>query len=320
MNKIDITVYITSFNRPGYLLESVESVERQGICAKNIIVLDNNSVLSAAMISVKNQLKKRVTWKGSDTNNGSWWNFERAFLNCQTQFMMVLHDDDHLLECFLHSQSLILISNPLISALSCNGFKIDCTGARFGDHLIKYKHSAVKYFNNSCQVGLHVFGDSCIPPSPMIYRVSAVKKLVLNLKVDQEKFNQTIDVALMMVIADDGCLALNMEPLYKCRIHENQDSANMLLDGERYLREFSMKYLNGNKSELRMVKKALKSNYTYGILYSITRLILELNLTDIRNTFKDIELEYFSLGGVIVFANVVIRKVKSRFRKFLLKT
>jgi glycosyltransferase involved in cell wall biosynthesis len=310
MTSIDLSVYITTFNRPKLLLEAVESIECQGVSAKNIIVLDNNSDASMAMISVKNQLKNRVTWKGSDVNNDAWWNFERAFLDCQTEFMMVFHDDDRLVEDFLEKQSLVLISDPLISAISCNGFKIDIEGLRFDDYLIKNQHIRIKHLNNSAQVGLHTFSDSCIPPSPMIYRTSVVKKLVMILKKNSKNFGQTADVALNMLIADAGILVLNMEPLYECRVHENQDSSSMLLDSERYLRNYSMKHLNGDKNELRMATRAVKSNYTYSIIYSIIKSIIALDIAKLIKICKCIDYAHLSPGGLLFFYKVMIEKVK----------
>jgi len=309
MDSIDISVYISSFNRPNFLLESVKSVEFQGVSAKNIIVLDNNSDDSAAMISVKNQLKNRVTWKGSDVNYGAFWNFERAFVDCQTEFMMVLHDDDRLLDGFLDKQSLVLISDPLISAISCNGIKIDTDGLRLSNLIKKNKQRKIIYFNNSAQIGLHIFSDSCIPQSPMIYRTSVVKKLVSRSELEVN-FKQASDVALNFKIADSGVLALNMEPLYECRVHEKQDSSSMLVDSQKYLRNYSMKYLNGNESELHLVKKKVKSNYTYGMLYSIVRSIIALDTAKLIKIYKGVDYSHLSLGGVLIFYKVLLEKVK----------
>jgi glycosyltransferase involved in cell wall biosynthesis len=307
---IDITIYITSYNRPKYLLEAVKSIEIQGVPADRIIVLDNCSDV-LGMPVVKDKLQGRVKWVGSQENRGTWWNFERAFIDNKSEFMMVMHDDDRLIADFLDEQSNILSSNPSISAVSCNGFKINSIGDRFSGYLIADTNTEKrKYFCNSAQVGLHTFNDSCIPPSPMVYRSSVVKNLVMKLKKYRKYFDQTTDVALNMFIADAGILVLNMKPLYECRIHDTQDSSGMLKDNEKYLRDYSINKLSGSGIELRAVRKAVKSNYTYGVIYGMIKSINNLDFNKSIEIIKNLDYSHLSVGGCLRIIKILYRKFK----------
>jgi glycosyltransferase involved in cell wall biosynthesis len=307
---VDITIYIASFNRPKYLLEAVKSIEIQGIPADRIIVLDNNSDV-LGMPEVKDKLKGRVKWVGAQENRGAWWNFERAFIDNKSEFMMVMHDDDRLIDGFIGEQSDILSSNPSISAISCNGFKINSSGDRLNGYLIAETNTAKKkYFCNSAQVGLHTFNDSCIPPSPMIYRSSVVKDLVMKLKIYRKQFDQTTDVALNMLIADTGTLVLNMNPLYECRIHDLQDSSRLFHESEKYLRDYSISKLNGSERELKAVKKAVKSNYTYGVIYGMIKSIINLDFNKSIEIIKHLHYSHLSVGGCLIIIKLLYRKFK----------
>jgi glycosyltransferase involved in cell wall biosynthesis len=299
---INITVFVLSYCRPLYLAESVSSLLALNLSKDQIIILDNGSP-QELMENFLEEYSSFVTWIGSQKNNGVAWNLKRAFSLANKKYFMVLHDDDCLIEHSIEEQLIILNKNPSLAAISSNGYIIDSSGMRNGSLVLpNMPKQGVRYFYNSSQIAAHVYGDSCIPFSPTIYRTSAVKIVAENIVSWSSHFGPVADVILQMELADSiGPIGLNFEPLYECRKHLDQDSTYIDEIWNRRLREYCTQLCRGSNIELKAIKKQIPKAYTFTFVYHLIKSIFSLKFSNTLRILCEVDFSYFSLAGCIYF-------------------
>ena len=216
---LDITVCILSYNRPTYLREALHSVLLQARQPKKIIIYDNGSD-ERVFEEVKEFIDGDVQWRGAEHNYPVIWNFNRALRECETKYIVLLHDDDRLCPNFIEEQIKLLNADDSLVAVSCNGFLIDEDGKRKNATLASTVEPTIELYTCSGQVALKYAGDSCLPMSPMVYRTQAVRLVEF-----REEFGKVCDAVLFCDLADVGVIAYQTTPLYECRVHSGQDSS-----------------------------------------------------------------------------------------------
>lgn len=230
---LDITVGIMSYNRSAYLREALRSVLAQTRRPKSIVLYDNGSD-KRIFESVEEFLGKEVQWVGADVNHPFIWNFNRALLDSESTYVMMLHDDDRLCPNFLEAQIGLLESDASLAAVSCNGYFIDEAGNRNGETLVPVVGNApVELYRCSGQVALKYASNSCIPLSPTIYR----RKIARAVKF-REEFGKVCDAVYFCDLAEIGSIAYQTKPLYESRLHSGQDSSYFPYDLMNQLEQF----------------------------------------------------------------------------------
>ena len=304
----DLTIFIMSYCRPQFLSEAVQSVLDLEISKERIIVLDNGSPENI-MKSFRKVFDQSITWVGSNQNNGPTWNFKRAIEMSNTKYLMVLHDDDRLIKDSICTQLEIFENNPLLVALSSNGYVINEDGFRLGRLVLPNMPAVgIRTFNNSAQIAMHIYKDSCIPFSPTIYKADYLRLTLKYFDGFLSKFGPVGDVILQMKLADLGPIALNFTPLYECRKHELQDSASIEERWNRLLREYSLNCCNGDELELRSLRKKIPEAYTFAVLFSLFKGITSLNFAKVFQLIKEIQVSHLSSEGIVLFCRIGIQK------------
>jgi len=222
MNKtnLDVTVCVLSFNRPGYLCETVASILTQNKAPKDIIIFDNGSKPDV-LASLEIFSPADFSWRGAEVTQSAPWNFRRAVAEVNSKYAIIMHDDDRLCPEFLDKQIEYLEKTPEVVAVSCNGYLIDENGARINDKLVSnYNGSEFEVFKCSGDVALLYASDRCIPMCPVIYRTHVLDQVDLC-----DEYEKVSDVVLFCDIAEIGTIALRSKPLYECRLHRGQDSS-----------------------------------------------------------------------------------------------
>ena len=303
-----LNVGILSYNRPKLLLESVESLEKAGLQANQIYILDNGSDIRK-MESIKNKLNTRVIWIGLKKNIGYASNFSRLFKISNAKYLMALHDDDIILENTLETQ-LSILENNQIDILSCNGYVLDENSVLHNKKILKnFYNKDLILFNNSTKIASHIMDDSCIPFSPIIFRNSTTKEFALKMKDYENHFKQTLDAAFLHDLSDKLKIALNMKPLYGCRVHSGQDS-NIMDDFyiNKLIKHF---YYNSNGSEIEItnLKNKIKKVYTSNLLTEIIKYIISLKFDFVIKKFRTSMKEFLTIKfiGFFIYRNFYAR-------------
>lgn len=225
---LDVTVCILSYNRLGYLCELLDSIFKQTKQPKRIVIYDNASD-EIVFQGLADYFSRGVEWVGASENHPFIWNFNRAMQSSDSEYTILLHDDDRLCENYLETQLDLLTKNPECIAVSCNGYFIDETGNRIDQ--VNYRNVGtltkneggffIESFSRSGQVALKYASNSCIPFSPTIYRTSVAKSIKF-----RDEFSKVCDAVYFCDLADVGLIFYQTEPLYECRVHSGQDSQN----------------------------------------------------------------------------------------------
>jgi len=261
-NLLDITVSILSYNRPDYLYECIQSVLSQKNQPKKIIVYDNASnedvyLKIEPLLSCNN-----IEWVGSEINYGDRWNFNRAVSEINTKFIMILHDDDVLCANFLNDQINFFYKIDNLLALSANGYRIDNASKRLKNFVIDNSNTKSDFliFDSKLDIVKYTL-TSCIPMSPTIYLSEVFRKVSID-----DNYKQYIDIILFLDIVRFGKIAINLRPVYECRIHENQGSGYIPIADTDNLYKLYTKIILENQNDLNLISYSY-TNYIFSLFY-----------------------------------------------------
>lgn len=277
---LDITVCILSYNRPDFLYECLNSVLKQTYQPYKIKIYDNAS-REDVYLKIKSLLTTSVEWIGSEINHGDRWNFNRAVSEISSKFVIVLHDDDLLCPNFLINQLEYFCKVDDLLAISANGYRIDKTSKRLENLVINGSNSEFLIFNNELDMVKHTL-TSCFPMSPTIYLSEVFKKIKIN-----ETYKQYIDIILFLDISRLGKLAINLIPVYECRIHDEQGSGFIPIQDTDNLYKLYHNIVLRNNGDLDLIKYSY-SNYIFSLFYNAIRFgdIKKLIINIIPQIFK----------------------------------
>jgi glycosyltransferase involved in cell wall biosynthesis len=266
----DITVCIFSYNRPKYLIEAIESVLNQTFTPKYIRIYDNGSD-KIVRESVIKYLDLGVKWIPTLSPSKTLTNnFINAIKDATTEYIVMLHDDDRFCNEFLESQLNFLEQNKNIAAISCNGHSINERGLRTGFPVLKkYNKSKIYLFKNSGSIAKVYAQDECIPFSPTIFRTKFLRKVNLR----DIEFGKVCDAVLFCDLADISAIALNGNPLYECRLHDNQDSTYFDPLIIQKLEDFFWTRRSSNIKDTEILKKLLVAQHTRNTIREIYNII-----------------------------------------------
>lgn len=103
MKKSTITIGIPTYNRPKYLYECLQSIKAQNIEKDrlNVFITDNASFVGTAREIIAKFPDLNIRYEKMDINTGLFVNFDRCFVNHETDYFLYTSDDDWLAPRFL---------------------------------------------------------------------------------------------------------------------------------------------------------------------------------------------------------------------------
>ncbi|SVE58396.1 uncharacterized protein METZ01_LOCUS511250, partial [marine metagenome] len=117
-----LTIALTTYNRPNFLSESIESILNQTFKDFDLIILDNGSDKETRSV-INLYQDSRIKYERNDTNDLEFVN--RAFDYTQNDFLMIFHDDDVMKPNMLKEMIKIIKSDKEINTISCSIDLID---------------------------------------------------------------------------------------------------------------------------------------------------------------------------------------------------
>jgi glycosyltransferase involved in cell wall biosynthesis len=117
-----LTVAIPTYNKEQYIKRCIDSVLRQNMPLK-IIVIDNQSIDTTW--DIINSYGDEITKIQNSTNLWMWWNWNKCIDSCDTDLLMILHADDELLDGALQSYLDFYSSNPDIGLMHAGSIFIN---------------------------------------------------------------------------------------------------------------------------------------------------------------------------------------------------
>jgi glycosyltransferase involved in cell wall biosynthesis len=222
MDGSSVTVGIPTFNRAGLLREAIESVLGQTYRDFRLIVSDNASTDDTHEV-VASLSDPRLEYFRVDKNIGMIENFNRLIALTQTEFLMLLPDDDRLYPDYLGSVVEVLERNPRVGAVHTGFDEIDIDS--------RVQNCAASYVKSShpCMVELgRVFLERSMTSTAILfssttYRTHAIREAG-GMRTREEPF---ADVPLSMRIAQNWDIAYLDRPLVAFRVHDQTETTRL---------------------------------------------------------------------------------------------
>jgi glycosyltransferase involved in cell wall biosynthesis len=227
MDGTRITVGIPTFNRADLLREAIESVLGQTYRNFRLIVSDNASTdeTQAVVASVSDA---RLEYVRADKNIGMIGNFNRVIELTETEFLMLLPDDDRLYPDYLRSVVDVLQRNPRVGLVHTAFDEIDIES-----RVQKYEVSYVKSSHPLMVEPGDAFIERSMTSTAILlssttYRTRAIREAG-GMTTLEEPF---ADVPLFMRIAQNWDIAYLDRPLVGFRVHDQTETVRLAPRGQ----------------------------------------------------------------------------------------
>ncbi len=221
--KADITVGIPTWNRAGLLRKAIESVLAQTHPHFTLVISDNASDDDTAM-TVASFRDPRIVYRPLDTNVGRTANFNRVIELAETEFVLILGDDDELRPDHLSRTLGALRSRPSVGVAHTGYVIVDAHGATLAPHVppAYVKGSLVfepgrQFLERSMSSG----PEMCI--SSAVFRTAALRRAG-GLRPEDGVID---DFPMLMRIAGGWDFVYVNAPLALLRTHEGASSSTL---------------------------------------------------------------------------------------------
>lgn len=219
-----LTVVVTTYERPDYLRQSLESIAHQTAAGSlRVIVQDNASAVDYSAVVAEFADVLDLEYVRNEVNLGASGNIERALTRGRdTDYLTVFHDDDLMHPRMLEWQMQMMDADPglLFVAAQCAIFQ-DGTPPPVGLWDISGAPASDVYDDARGFVRAVLSGAEPAFSSVM-YRTSVLDRV----HVDFDRFDLYWDRPYLADIAALGRSALMLSPLVLYRIHGAQDSTS----------------------------------------------------------------------------------------------
>ena len=218
-----VTVAICTYNRAksGYLKQAIQSVINQTYSDINIVVYDNASTDNTEDI-VHSFNDARIAYVKNQKNLGLFDNLNKALTNCETEYIVIFHDDDIMLHNMIETEVAIMDKYPeAILTGQIISITINSSGQRLYRSLkIQPRYPKNKVFKQNELITNNLqSGNNIICAPSVMFRKRYME--LLNLRFDNI-CGPAADWLLWLQINMYKYQIIGLRiPLVKCRAHTN---------------------------------------------------------------------------------------------------
>ena len=214
-----VTLVITTFDRPDYLEECLASVKHQTLTGFRLVVLDNAS--AADYSGVLDRFRALpLSYVRNETNLGAAGNIGKAMrLYSDSEYLVVFHDDDLMHPKLLESQLEVLEADPEIQFVSTELAAFD-DGAAPPRMISDDVGLEIEVYDGTSALARSLLGPGGLCFGSTMYRSSVLKQI----RLDEERFGILWDRPFLLDAARLGRSALIRAPLVSYRHHPGQDT------------------------------------------------------------------------------------------------
>lgn len=214
-----LTLAITTFDRPDYLAECLASVERQTLAGFRLVVLDNASVADYSWVLDRFR-GLPLTYVRNETNLGAAGNIEKAMRSLSdSKYLTVFHDDDKMHPQMLEWQLDLLESDPELQFVSTElaAFEAgDPAPHRAWENL----KPEIEIYRDETELARSLLDTGGLCFGSTMYRSSMLTQIT----VDESRYGIIWDRPFLLDAARLGKSALIRAPLILYRHHPGQDT------------------------------------------------------------------------------------------------
>lgn len=218
-----IEIFILSYNRPEYILQTIDSVIKQDYSNMKIVVSDNSTRDDVETKIRGSDYNSKITYVRRKPTLPALSHFNTVFSEATADYFMIFHDDDVLLPEAVSKMMNVITKDPSLSAVGGNAFIIENTTFTkkvFDSHL----NSGFK-ITDPDQIAMHYLDPSKghVPFPSYIYRKNKVKGLQMLFKEGQKHS----DVSFLIKTCKKGAFYWIDDKVMYYRKHESNDSVNL---------------------------------------------------------------------------------------------
>jgi len=214
-----VTLVITTFDRPDYLEECLASVKHQTLTGFRLVVLDNAS--AADYSGVLDRFRELpMSYVRNETNIGAAGNIGKAMRGySDSKYVMVFHDDDMMHPRMLEWQLEVLEANPEIQFVSTEFAEFD-DGNAPPRRIWENVGLDIEVYNDQSALARSFLEGGRLCFGSTMYRSSVLKQI----RLDEERFGIIWDRPFLLDAARLGKSALIRASLVLYRHHPGQDT------------------------------------------------------------------------------------------------
>lgn len=217
-------VFLLSYKRPDYILESINSILIQDYNDFTLIISENTPDDSVVKYLDHYLADPRVQLIKRTPSLPSLEHFNKIlFESKKYEYAMLFHDDDIMMPQALSKLISALEANKTLSAVACNALLIkntEHTHIRVSPNITKN----MELTTPSELINRYIFKRLGHTPFPSyIYRT----KYLENLNLNSAQGGKYSDVSFLVKLIKRGSFFWLYEPLIKYRLHANNDTANL---------------------------------------------------------------------------------------------
>ena len=232
-SNVRVTVGIPTYNRSRWLREAMESVLAQSYEEFRLLICDNASEDSTRDV-VESFRDERIVYSRSPGNIGMVPNFNRVMNLADTEYVMILPDDDALYPDYLRSTVAVLDSYPSVGVVHTGFDVVDHRSAVLQSGLVLAGsagfESRERYLERSMSSPI---GAVCW--SSALFRTHAMVEAGGQRAIDEPY----ADFPLLMRIALGWDFFSLSAPLVRLRVHDESETAalGVFIGGDYYISE-----------------------------------------------------------------------------------
>lgn len=301
MSNPKITVALTTYNRPEYLKNAIESILLQTFTEFEFLILDNGSESETEEL-IKTYTDRRIKYVRNKINSRDFVNVAWDLSN--GEYLIITHDDDMMKKDMLEKELAVLNNFHDVIAVSCNNTLIDSFG-----NVIKEKSISIdsplkiKQFEYS---HYHLNKNIYLTFPCVLMRKSFF--LTNNLKFELNVGPGADTYLWIKANLLPSSYYIIEEPLYYYRIHKEQDSVinNLSLNIDLYEALFDL-FLNVNYlKNLSRVTNILLRGYVKNLYHKlITRESYNGRVEALMVKLRQIKLQRSLLIELFIFRHFV---------------
>jgi glycosyltransferase involved in cell wall biosynthesis len=298
-----ISIRIPCFNQPELLDVCINSISEQTFTDFEVLIFDDCSVSDYSKVIFKYD-HLNIRYLRNPQNLGAIGNMMNAlYYTCDTEYLMVFHEDDLMHSRFLEYSLQTFNSNNQIAWVGSEM-------AFFSDHseikLEFFSQVEYKTYNESKSLVFDLVNGTPLCFGSIIYRKKLLKKVVFDL----EKYGILGDRPFIIELAKEQICVIIKLPLIKYRLHLNEDNRSKDLNEKQLLNFYSFYrshfFIRLDKND----KKIISSRITIQLINSFKQLRRENKSNFLIFLFRAFKLELISVKYLILSIRFVRRSIE----------
>ena len=275
-----IDILIPCYNSAYTIKRTLESISSQSYSNYRVVLVDNNSVDKSVEIYLNFNDRRFECVRYKETVSlGA--NLNRCLEHVKSKYFCIMHTDDEYKVDYLAVMVSAMESNQDVDMAVCNVNIINSRSKKIFSlkNLIKRSSLFSKNIKYSGVKGVIWISDYNKIPAPTCFRRSAGKLAGAKVQFNEQlKFTMDWEYYFRLFSAGGSILYLN-NILFNYRLHDNQESAALIVSMEKYQEMYSLLVAMNSYTDAKMKRKILRYKYfIFTIIFDVMSDVVHMRI------------------------------------------